>query len=131
MMRQFSDHSHARLETCHKDLQKVLNLALQAMDFSVLEGYRTSDRQEYLFEQGLSQVRAGGKHNQLPSLAVDVAPYPIDWGDTERFVLLAGIILGVAAICDVNIRWGGDWNQNMQTRDETFRDLGHFELMEV
>lgn len=49
-----------------------------------------------LFAAGLSKVKNGGTHSTVPSRAVDIAPYPVDWADKERFVLLAGFVLGVA-----------------------------------
>ena len=70
------------------------------------------------------------KHNQEPSLAVDVAPWPIDWNDSHRFYHFAGFVLGIAAALNIRLRWGGDWDSDFDLRDQTFFDLPHFELEE-
>ncbi len=56
----------------------------------------------------------------MPSLAVDLAPYPIDWNDLKRFHELAGRILEVAALLDIPLTWGGHWH--------SFKDYPHYEL---
>ena len=93
-------------------------------------GHRNQEDQEEMYEQGRSQLRyPKSKHNSLPSKAVDVAPYPIDWNDRERFTLFAGFVLGTAETMGVKLRWGGDWNRNWETADNSFDDLVHFELV--
>jgi hypothetical protein len=61
-------------------------------------------------------------------LAVDVAPYPVDWNDKERFYYFAGFVKGVASSLGISIRWGGDWNSDNNLKNQTFFDLPHFEL---
>jgi len=125
----FSRQSKAALATCHPDLRAVLTEAVRFVDFTVLEGYRSKAKQDQAFESGKSQVRwPNGKHNKLPSRAVDIAPYPIDWADTEAFVAVCNFIRGVGATMGVELRWGGDWDSDWQTKDEKFRDYGHLEL---
>ena len=83
-----------------------------------------------LFETGQSKVVwPNGKHNSTPSQAADVAPYPIDWNDKERFILFGGYVLGIAAQLEIAIRWGGDWNGDKYTKDTAFFDAPHFELV--
>ena len=97
----------------------------------VLEGHRGEEKQNAAYDKGNSKVRyPNGKHNQSPSVAVDVAPYPIDWADRDRFHYFGGYVLGVAKQMGLNIRWGGDWNQDTQTKDNKFDDLVHFEIKE-
>ena len=57
-----------------------------------------------------------------------MVPYPVDWADRERFHLFAGFVLGIARGMDINLRWGGDWNQNFEVDDNMFDDFPHFEL---
>jgi peptidoglycan L-alanyl-D-glutamate endopeptidase CwlK len=129
-MPRFSSRSKEALATCHPDLQKVFNEAIKFIDFTVLEGHRGKEAQDKAFREGFSKVKfPNGKHNSKPSKAVDIAPYPVAWQDTERFVLFAGFILGVASMMGVRLRWGGDWDRDTQVKDERFRDLGHFELI--
>lgn len=142
-MPKFSNKSKKILAQCHPDLQIILNKAIEFIDFSVLEStIRTEEQQKEYVEQGKSKTM-NSKHlkkflpeyNEEYSLAVDIAPYPIDWNDKERFCLLAGFILGIAkiykeeGIIRSNIRWGGDWNINNQTKDEKFSDMPHFEII--
>lgn len=127
--------SKKELATCHKDLQTLANAVIQDFDFTVLEGHRNERDQNIAFAKGLSQRKwPNGEHNQRPSKAMDVAPWPIDWSNkeaaTQRFVLLAGFMLCHAKRLGLKIRWGGDWNRNLDTRDEKFRDYGHFEVMD-
>lgn len=128
-MPSFSASSQKALETTHPLLQEILQEAIKHIDFSVLEGWRSAERQDALWEMGLSKKKAGeSRHNSWPSEAVDIAPYPIDWEDTERFVFLAGVVWLVAKQHGVEIRWGGDWDSDKMMKDENFRDYGHFEL---
>jgi peptidoglycan L-alanyl-D-glutamate endopeptidase CwlK len=126
----FSTKSLARLETCHPSLQRVAKMAIVRYDFVVLCGHRSKAEQEDAYERGMSKLRwPASKHNQAPSLAMDLAPYPIDWRDVKAFHDLARIILEEAAKIDVKLRWGGDWNGNGR-QDEKFIDMPHFELVE-
>lgn len=62
-------------------------------------------------------------------MAVDAAPWPIDWNDTDRFLVFGGFVLGTAREQGLVIRWGGDWDSDWNLRDQTFIDLPHFELV--
>lgn len=130
-MPHFGEKSKRILSACHEDLQLICSHVIENYDFTVLEGFRTSARQDELFRQGKSKLQAGeSKHNNEPSLAVDIAPWPIDWDDRNRFYLLAGFMFQAAAHFDIKIRWGGDWNGDWNHKDQTFHDLPHFELLE-
>ena len=99
------------------------------MDFTIITGHRDKLTQDKAFNSGNSKLRyPHSKHNQYPSCAIDIAPYPIDWNDRGRFILLAGILFGVAESQKTHLRWGGDWNCNFILKDNGFDDLGHFEL---
>ena len=128
-MPRFGRKSKERLATCEKDLQMVFNEVIKHVDCSVLEGHRSAERQDKLFDEGKTKVKyPNGRHNANPSRAVDVAPYPIDWDDRERFHLFAGFVLGIATQMGLNIRWGGDWDQDFEVQDNKFDDFPHFEL---
>ena len=129
-MYQFSKKSKERLKSCDERLQKVFNEVINYVDCSVLEGHRDERKQNQYFSEGKSKVQYPfGRHNTKPSRAVDVAPYPIDWNDRERFHLFAGFVLGIAYSMDISLRWGGDWNQNLEVDDNKFDDFPHFELL--
>lgn len=126
----FSTRSIGRLTTCDKELQEVMHSAIKYIDFTILEGYRDEFRQNEMVERGLSKLKwPHSKHNSTPSLAVDVAPWPIDWNDHNRFYFLAGIILGISNEMKIPIRWGGDWDRDYDLKDNRFDDLCHFELI--
>ena len=128
-MPRFGKRSNVNLASCDERLQKVFNEVIKHVDCSVLEGHRGEERQNKLQEEGKSKVRyPDGRHNASPSNAVDVAPYPIDWNDRERFHLFAGFVIGVARGMGITLRWGGDWNMNFEVDDNKFDDFPHFEL---
>lgn len=125
----FSKVSQERLATCHPKLQAIMNKVILYVDCMIICGYRNQEDQDKAFREGKSKLMyPHGKHNTMPSNAVDVAPYPLDWNDTHAFARLAGYIQAVADSMGIPIRWGGDWNRNGKTNDERFRDFPHFEL---
>ena len=128
-MYKFGSRSRKQMENIHPDLKKVLNEVIKHVDCSVLEGHRSGESQINLFVEGSTKVKyPNGRHNANPSRAVDVVPYPIDWDDRERFHLFAGFVLGIAKSMGINLRWGGDWNQNFEVDDNQFDDFPHFEI---
>lgn len=134
-MPNFSNKSLVKLESCHEDLQKLFHEVVKKFDCTIIEGYRTNEKQEELFKANKSKLRSGqSKHNKNPSLAVDVAPYyqktpHIDWNNIENFHLFAGYVLAKADQLNINIRWGGSWDQSLDSRNNKFKDLVHFELI--
>jgi hypothetical protein len=133
-MPQFSAKSIERLQTCHPDLQRVCNEVIKHFDCTVLCGTRPKADQDAAVAAGNSKTPwPKSKHNPMPSRAVDIGPYekpeqPIDWADRERLTLFAGFMLGTAASLGINLRWGGDWDQDTEVQDNSFDDLVHFEL---
>lgn len=126
----YSTSSKKKLAQCHPLLQQVFKRVLETIDHTIVCGSRSKTEQNKLFAEGKTQLQyPNGKHNALPSLAVDVAPYPIDWNDRERFTLFAGFVLGTASEMGIKLRWGGDWDKDFQTKDNNFDDLVHFELV--
>lgn len=117
----FGNTSRERLATVHPDLAAVCRDAIEVYDFRVIEGHRGKEAQNRAFDEGRSRKRwPHGKHNELPSLAVDLAPFPVDWHNTGRFHFLAGIMFACALRRGVRLRWGGHWQH--------LRDYPHFEL---
>ena len=107
-MARFGRKSRERLGSCHSDLQKVFNEVIKHVDCSVVCGHRSEHDQNKAYDEGRSKVKyPDGKHNAKPSNAIDVAPYPIDWEDRERFTLFAGFVLGIALSMGIRLRWGG------------------------
>jgi len=74
----FGDHSRLILDTADERLQALCNEVIKHYDFSVIEATRSLQRQKELYESGKSQIDGvikKGKHNYMPSLAIDVLPY--------------------------------------------------------
>ncbi len=118
-MPHFSKKSKDILATCHPKLRLICNKAIIVTDFSVLDGYRDKESQNRAYSDGFSEKKfPESMHNKIPSPAVDVAPYPIDWNDIKRFYYLAGVFEGIAKENDIYLRWGGEWE-----------DFGHFEVI--
>ena len=128
-MPSFSTQSTIRLEECDERLRTLFYEVIKHYDCSILQGSRSRAEQEEYFRTGRSKVQwPNSKHNQFPSLAVDAAPWPIDWNDTQRFYHFGGFVLGVALVLDIPLRWGGDWDMDNDLNDQTFMDLVHFEI---
>ena len=128
-MPKFGRKSRTRLATCDKQLQELFNEVVKYFDCSVLVGFRGENKQNSAYKGGHSKVKwPNGKHNKKPSFAVDVAPYPVDWEDRERFIYFGGFVKGCAFRMGISLRWGGDWDNDTQLSDNNFDDLVHFEL---
>ncbi len=131
-MPKFSEKSKKLLSGCDARLYEICMNAIEIMDFTIITGYRGKDAQNKAFAEGNSKIKyPQSKHNIYPSRAIDIAPYPIDWKDHNRFVLLAGVMLGIAHEHNVKLRWGGDWSGDFNLKDNKFSDLGHFEIVEM
>ena len=144
-MPRFGTRSTERLVTMHSLLQSVFTEAIKYWDFTILYGWRGEEIQNELYAQGLSTKRwPDSKHSRMSeesepeSWAGDVAPWFSDaphvrWGRPNDFRLLTGQIMGLAEPIlrprGFTLRWGGDWDRDQDTYDQTFMDLGHLELV--
>ena len=110
--------SRRRLHGVHPDLVLVVNKAIEitTQDFTVLEGLRTLERQQQLYNTGKSKTM-NSRH--LTGHAVDLAPWPISW-DWEYFYPIAEAMKDASDEVGVPIEWGGDW--------KSFPDGPHFQL---
>lgn len=133
MANKFSKKSLERLEGVHPYLVDLCFKVLQHWDCTVIYGRRSVAEQQRLFQEGLSQTM-NSWHLEQPDgyvYAVDLAPYPIDWNDTNRFYYFAGIVNALAkeTLPDgYYLRWGGNWDGDEELDDQKFMDLVHFEL---
>lgn len=128
-MPKFGTASAARLATCDQRLQDLFNKVIESFDCTIIEGHRGEAAQHLAFVTGKSKLDwPNGNHNSKPSKAVDVAPYPVDWTDSKRFYYFAGYVKGVATSMGLKVRWGGDWDNDTEVKDNTFNDLVHFEV---
>jgi len=90
------------------------------VDFTVLEGLRTPERQQQLVNDGFSQTM---KSKHLTGHAVDLVAIvngKVSW-DKEHYPEIARAMKKAASDQQVKIRWGGDF--------KSFFDGPHFELI--
>jgi hypothetical protein len=129
-MPSFSERSLRKLADCHPDLQRLFHEVIRHWDCTVLVGFRSREEQEAAFEQGHSEKHwPDSLHNKMPSLAVDVAPFPVDWNDLKRFYFFAGFVLGTARQMGINVRSGLDWSMDTQVKDQKLIDGPHYEIV--
>ncbi len=131
----FGHESLNQLDTCDQRLQDIAHDAIALVDFSVIEGFRNEQQQNRDFAKGVSKLQwPSGRHNHTPSRAFDFAPFPLDWSEKvtalARFLFVAGVLWACAVKRGTKIRFGWDWNRNLDPRDESFLDWGHVELDE-
>ena len=124
-MYKFGKRSRERLKGVDTKFVIVLNELIKMMDVTVIEGLRSAERQKELLAKGATKVKYS-KH--MEGKAVDIAPYPIDWEDRDRFYYMGGMIRGIGKQLGINIRFGGDWDSDGETKDNIFDDLVHIEL---
>lgn len=128
-MPQFSERSKKRLGSADPRLQDLFYEVIKHFDCVVLEGHRSKESQDAAVEGGFSKTPwPTSKHNGIPSQAVDAIPYPVDWNDTNRIRYFAGFVKGIASQMGIGVRWGGDWDNDTDLKDQKFMDLVHFEL---
>lgn len=110
----------------HPKLKLLLTEAIKTspIDFTVIETVRTLEQQRIYVAKGTSKTL---KSRHIPSTnksgmceAFDIAPYPIDWKNIKRFVVLSDHIKKTANTLGINIEYGGDW--------KTFKDYPHYQL---
>ncbi|EKN6364760.1 M15 family metallopeptidase [Yersinia enterocolitica] len=117
----FGQASESNLIGVHPDLVKVVRRALELtpIDFKVIEGRRTLERQRELVKAGASQT-LNSRH--LTGHAVDIVPLPdgkISW-EWKYFYPMADAMKQAAAELGITVEWGGNWT--------TFKDGPHFQL---
>lgn len=124
---QLSQRSLARLEEVHPQLVEIVKLAIRRtpVDFIVIEGVRTPERQRELVAKGASQTQNSLHLKQQDGYghAVDLAPLvvgAIPWNDWEQFRRLANVVKACAAELGTPVEWGGDW--------KSLKDGPHFQL---
>ena len=132
-MSAYGKTSLGRLSTCHPVLQVLMHRAMDAcppgLDWMIVCGHRGKVEQEAAFDSGASKVRyPKSKHNQLPSMAVDVAPWvrgSISWFAPDFKPIALHIKATWETLTEADrgghtLSWGGDWT--------SFVDRPHWEL---
>lgn len=117
-----SQKSLDKLKGVDESLVNVVKRAIEltSVDFKVLEGIRTLERQKELFGTGVTQTM---KSKHLIGHAVDLGALKdgtISW-DKPLYVEISKAMKQAAQELQVNIRWGGDF--------KSFFDGPHYELV--
>ena len=126
--------SLARLKGVDETLVNVVKRAIEIseVDFTVMEGVRTLERQRELYAQGRTApgkiVTWTMKSRHIEGKAVDLVPYPLDWNDLEKFNKIKDAMFQAARELDVNLRWGADWDGDGKYREKGEYDSPHFEI---
>lgn len=113
--------SRQRLNGVHPDLVRVVEQAIEitSIDFTVLEGLRTAERQRRLLDKGATTTM---RSRHLTGHAVDLGAYvdgSVRW-DWPLYHKIADAMKQAAEELNVPLEWGGDWR--------TFKDGPHFQL---
>ncbi len=118
-------------------LQHYLDRVLaEVADVSLTCGHRPQAEQNaayYAIPQRSKVMWPNGRHNSLPSLAVDFRPWPMPNRPEKLWASLAyvaGRIIQMAAEDGVVIRWGGDWDGDGDLTDQNWDDLFHLEIVD-
>jgi peptidoglycan L-alanyl-D-glutamate endopeptidase CwlK len=141
----YGTSSNGKLQTCHDELVLVMGEALKmtpaSVDITIVHGYRGKDLQNGLDPSVTSKRWPASYHNATDdageplSDAVDFAPYitlpsgkkGIPWKDEALFCFVAGIVYAAAVELGVEITWGGDFDRDGSTEDQTLADVGHIQ----
>ena len=129
----FGRRSLTRLVGVHPDLIRVAEEAIliTPVDFCILEGVRTLERQRLLFQSGASQtmnsrhIPASPRNSPLGrpvGHAIDIGAWVdnmVRW-DWPLYDTLSDTMKMAALEVGVPIEWGGDW--------KSFKDGPHYQL---
>ena len=141
-----SERSIRVLSELDERLQRVCKIAIQKIDFSLIDGVRTVEQQQALFADGKSKldgINRKSKHQPRsvygptnpampgPAGAFDFIPSPFThWGDTQLFTAYAHYFIGLGDSLGSELRWGGDWDKNFRWDTDAFNDSPHIELVD-
>jgi len=116
-MPKFGKKSLKHLDSCDPDLIHLFTEVIQYYDCKVTDGYRDEKKQNKYYAEGKSKLKYDKSgHNKRPSRAAEVIPYPVDWGDRERFMFFRGLVYGIAHKIGVRLKPTIPW------------DMPHYEL---
>ena len=135
-MNRFGKGSRKQLATVDGRLQALAHRVLQIKDHSVIRGHRNKEDQDAAFNAVPKRSKLkwpNGKHNKLPSIAVDVQTYPFPKkvkDVREEQLYLLGIYKGIAQEQGIPVRTGADWDRDGEIADNSFDDFFHVEIDE-
>jgi peptidoglycan L-alanyl-D-glutamate endopeptidase CwlK len=118
-------------------------LHISDVDFAVVEGLRTPERQQQLYAQGRTAPgkivtwtmaskhlkQADGWGHAVDLLPINPATGKLDWNYANGFAELGDAMASAADYLDIEIRWGADWDQDGIEHERGENDSPHFELV--
>ena len=125
--------SKAKLATCHQTLEDIAERALELSpyDITIVHGWRGEEVQNALFDSGASKKRwPDSEHNHTDELDQSRRSRSLSVSITHIFAVIAGCFMAAAKDFGETLRWGGDWDSDGSTTDQTLMDWGHVELEE-
>jgi len=138
----FGERSLAKLSTADTELAEIPKyvLAQGVFDLTIVWGWRSDQQQMDAFLAGNSKKKTGSFHQvtkdgQPWAQAIDFAPWcklpdgsmGIPWKDTHAFAVLGGMMIAAGEYLGVPIVYGGDWDMDGTTTDQTLMDWGHIQ----
>ena len=139
-MPKYSKNSRDKLAIAHIDLQMIFKEVVKYYDNTIVYSFRGQELQNRLFNDGKSKLKyPKSKHNHYPAMAVDSAPYINGRMSDDMFQCYhyAGFVLGIAEmlykykVIRHKLIGGSDWDGDKDVNDQVFRDLWHFELVNI
>lgn len=153
----WQDGWDAKLKGVHPDLAVVVRRAseITTTPFRVIEGVRSKERCYELYGKGrsASKCRAKGVPSKYakPSLskvtwlsnplnskhckqrdgyghAVDLFPAPYSWDNVEPFEEVAKAMYQASTELGVDIKWGGNWDNDGRWHERGEYDNPHFQI---
>lgn len=121
-----------KIKSCDCRIQKLMKKVIETapFDITVLEGFRPQEVQDEYYSRGRTKPgkiitwTKKSNHTEIPSKAIDLAPYPIAWKDLAAFEVLGAHVLKCAKELNISIEWGGNWKGKK-------KDSPHYQLRRI
>ncbi len=107
---QWGTKSLEKRSELHPDLILIVDevLRVSPFDLTITCGFRGAKEQKEAFDRGTSQLLfPASKHNRRPAEGVDIEPFPLDYENTQRYYILAGMMISKSKEWDIPLRWLG------------------------
>jgi len=145
-MYSFGVTSEKKLATVDPELVEIPRLVMEwgVYDFTIIWGWRTDQQQMDAFLSGASSKQIGSYHQVTKggnpnAQAFDFGPWVllpegygalsgkmgIPWKDTHAFAVLGGMMIAAGEQLEIPVVYGGDWDMDGLTTDQSLMDWGH------
>ena len=135
-MYKLSKRSLRNLEGVHPLLVNIVHRALELsdIDFTVIEGLRTIEKQKEYVAKGASKTMKSYHLKQKDGYghAVDIYPYYNSSvqvnAPLSEFKKIANAMMKAGNEYDVIITWGADWDRDGNIKEHSFIDSPHYQI---